>query len=357
VRNAVGAVRGVGVSPLLETRDADSSSHAVPPVVLALVDGADYRAPLGDLGQDNDVIWAAAGAGALAALHAHRPDVVVVELRSLEEGRHLIRDLRADETVQDAAVIFLTEAFATDVRAALLAEGADDCMSRPFNSTELRMRVRNLVRAGQRFRLLRERNRTLEAEVRGHVPGEMSGPVFRREGDYWTVLHHGRVFRLRDSKGLRHLSHLLERPADQVHVLALCVPCDEGRPVQKLGDAGLILDATAKTSYRRRLEDLKELLEDARRAGDPIRTSRIEDEMHAIASELARAVGLHGRDRRAASIAERARINVTRTIKAAIGSIAVHDRALAKHLDASVRTGTFCSYYPAPASPGPWRLG
>ena len=41
--------------------------------------------------------------------------------------------------------------------------------------------------------------------------------------------------------------------------------------------------------------------------------------------EMARAVGLGGRDRRAGSAAERARLNVTRAIKSALQKISEHN--------------------------------
>lgn len=39
----------------------------------------------------------------------------------------------------------------------------------------------------------------------------VEGSVFRREGDYWTVTHEGRSFRLRDAKGLRYLAQCTTR--------------------------------------------------------------------------------------------------------------------------------------------------
>src|SRR6185503_12369983 len=42
---------------------------------------------------------------------------------------------------------------------------------------------------------------------------------FRREGEYWTVRFGTDAFRLRDSKGLRHLARLLAEPGREIHVL------------------------------------------------------------------------------------------------------------------------------------------
>ena len=38
-------------------------------------------------------------------------------------------------------------------------------------------------------------------------------PVFRREGDYWTIAYEAAVVRLKDAKGLRYLEPLLRHPA------------------------------------------------------------------------------------------------------------------------------------------------
>ena len=39
-----------------------------------------------------------------------------------------------------------------------------------------------------------------------------SGGLIRREGEYWTIAYDGTVVRLRDTKGLRYLDHLLRHP-------------------------------------------------------------------------------------------------------------------------------------------------
>ena len=72
--------------------------------------------------------------------------------------------------------------------------------------------------------------------------------------------------------------------------------------------------------------------------------------------ELAAALGLVGRDRLASSAAERARISVTRAIRLSLRRIGEHSGGLSAHLDATIRTGTFCSYTPDPRAPITWRL-
>src|ERR1700691_137548 len=45
--------------------------------------------------------------------------------------------------------------------------------------------------------------------------------IFTREGEYWTVGYGGKSFRLKDTKGLGYLAHLLRHPAAEFHVLDL----------------------------------------------------------------------------------------------------------------------------------------
>ena len=47
---------------------------------------------------------------------------------------------------------------------------------------------------------------------------------------------------------------------------------------------------------------------------------------------------------------------MTRAIRAAVSRIGEQSPALGSHLDATVRTGTFCSYVPDPRVPMTWEL-
>jgi hypothetical protein len=129
-----------------------------------------------------------------------------------------------------------------------------------------------------------------------------------------------------------------------------------GLSVGRMSDAGEMLDAQAKADYKLRTAELREQLEDARQRNQSEVVDQIEDEIETLGQELSRAVGLGGRDRRAASAAERARINVTRAIKVALERIAEHNPMLAALLTSSIRTGTFCTYTPDSRLPASWQL-
>jgi hypothetical protein len=197
--------------------------------------------------------------------------------------------------------------------------------------------------------------------------------VFRHEGEFWTIACWDKTFRLRDVRGLAYIAYLLGHPGEESHVLslaskaggsqdALAEPGAEELATQsdltvgRIGDAGEMLDAQAKAAYKRRIAELREQLEEARERNQSEVADRIKDEIETLGRELSRAVGLGGRDRRAASAAERARINVTRAIKVALERIAEHNPALATLLTSSIRTGTFCSYIPDSRLPASWQI-
>jgi hypothetical protein len=69
-------------------------------------------------------------------------------------------------------------------------------------------------------------------------------------------------------------------------------------------------------------------------------------ELDALTDQIAGAVGLGGRERRSGSAVERARVVVQRRVREAIKKIADQDADLGRHLDWTVRTGTFCQYEP-----------
>jgi class 3 adenylate cyclase len=200
---------------------------------------------------------------------------------------------------------------------------------------------------------------TLEAPPSGRS-------LFRREGDYWTIAYEGKAFRLKDSKGLGYLAELLHNPGRELHVAALVGAAQRepaasggghaevGLEASGLGDAGEILDPRAKAEYGRRLEDLRETLEEAERFNDQERAARARAEIEFLSRELASAVGLGGRDRKAASAVERARVNVTLAIKAALRNISEQSPALGRHLQSTIRTGKFCCYTPDPRAPISW---
>ena len=70
----------------------------------------------------------------------------------------------------------------------------------------------------------------------------------------------------------------------------------------------------------------------------------LRSELDQLVAELARAFGIGGRERRAASAAERARLNVTRALRAAIVRLGDAVPDAGDVLDRRIRTGMYCVY-------------
>jgi tetratricopeptide (TPR) repeat protein len=215
--------------------------------------------------------------------------------------------------------------------------------------------------------------------AKGDVRAARKG-IFRKEGEYWTIGYGANRFRLKDSKGLAYLAYLLRNPGTEFHALDLVsgiairsqqdqinlsIPglphsgrhLDEaGMTIGSQGDAGEMLDEQAKTAYRRRLSGLREELEEAKELGKVERAEQVEKEIDALVRELSRAVGLGGRNRRAASASERARQSVSKTIKALLERIAQNDATLGDIFSRCIRTGMFCSYQPDLDFPIAWEF-
>ncbi len=223
----------------------------------------------------------------------------------------------------------------------------------PYEAAIARMALAEALRAagseGQAALELQAARTTL-ARIEA-APSETAN-VFRREGDYWLVIFEGRTVRVRDLKGMRYLAQLLADPGREFHVLDL-VAAETGQRTA-LGDAGEMLDERAKTAYRRRLVEIDDDIEEARALGDTGRQAQADAERDFLVRELSRAVGLGGRDRRAASASERARSGVTRAVRQAIARIGEHHPRLGEHLDRAVRTGTYCAYAPGPGADAAW---
>src|SRR5262245_44490793 len=197
------------------------------------------------------------------------------------------------------------------------------------------------------------------------APGS-SEAVFRREGDYWTVSWRGKVVRLKNGKGLHYIAHLLANPERPILARDLAVTgstlrnrrasIDPGGTTADLGDAGALLDAKAREQYRRRMDELREELAEVVQINDTGRAARVRAELESLRVQIAAAVGMGGRSRKAAAHTERARLMVTKAIKAAIARIRASDASLGRYLATSIRTGNCCAYDPGDITPVAWHL-
>jgi len=182
--------------------------------------------------------------------------------------------------------------------------------------------------------------------------------AFLKEGDFWTVCFGGITCRLKDARGLQYLAYLLRHPGRSFHVtellsLAAGVPPERRHADEAELSLGLqadrlpSLDQQARAAYRQRLVELREELAEARDNNDPGSIERTEQEINLLVEELSGAA-------RGSSAGERARVSVTKRLKAALQRIHSTHPDLARHLDATVKSGYFCSYTPDPRHRMDW---
>ena len=168
--------------------------------------------------------------------------------------------------------------------------------------------------------------------------------TLRPEGGVWHIEWGGTNVHVPDLKGLWHLRELVARPHQPVPALSL-IGASSDMPIPH-GDAGPMLDREALRQYRQRLAELDDELDHAALHPDAEKLAKRSAERDALIAELKRATGLGGRPRRSGSPAEKARLNVTRTIRHAITDLSRTVPELAAHLDASIVTGVSCCYEP-----------
>ncbi|MDQ3738330.1 MAG: hypothetical protein M3337_04090 [Actinomycetota bacterium] len=184
--------------------------------------------------------------------------------------------------------------------------------------------------------------------------------TLKRDGAWWTAGCGDTVVRLHDTKGLSYLAELVGHPGTERHALDLVDlvegVSDVGIDRRRLGDAGLLLDASSRAAYRHRVAELRDDVEEALAVEDDDRAATLQAELDSLVGELARAFGLGGRNRMASSVAEKARLNVTRALRAALAKLAAALPAPGAVLDRRVRTGLFCCYEPHPDDETIWSV-
>jgi hypothetical protein len=143
---------------------------------------------------------------------------------------------------------------------------------------------------------------------------------------------------------------LLARPGSEIHALDLM---SDGTPT--FASTGIeTLDDTARAAYKTRLAEIESELAAADATADTARSEHLTAERDALLGELRAAYGIDGRARRSGATADRARSAVTQRIKDAVARLLREHPEAGRHLQRSLRTGTFCVY--EPDGPVDWEL-
>ena len=118
---------------------------------------------------DHVVLFASNGAQALELARRATPDIVLLDILMPEiDGFEVCRQLRADPLLNQVPIVLLTTLEGREARLRGFNAGADDFLTKPVDSVELRARVRTITRLN-RFRRLCEERARFEAAV-AHSP-------------------------------------------------------------------------------------------------------------------------------------------------------------------------------------------
>ncbi len=164
--------------------EAQATRDALKESILYVEDNADLRRYIRDLLRpDYNVFLACDGQDGLGKIRRYAPNLIIVdEMMPRMSGGDLLKEIRKDADFHATPVVMLTARAGTDARVEGLEAGADDYLTKPFDSAELLARVRNLLRSRAQERELREMNRVLEAQVEEQLA------ALARKGDSKRVL-------------------------------------------------------------------------------------------------------------------------------------------------------------------------
>jgi hypothetical protein len=234
---------------------------------------------------------------------------------------------------------------------ALLDEARAVGVRRPDELMSLLSRVIDRLLAGdpRAQRPLREL-RALLAERDG--PDDRA--VCVRHGRRWRVETAGQVAMVGHSVGMLHLATLIANPGVEIAAVDVAAGADAlARAANRgTGTGQPVLDHTATLTYRRRLVQLHEQIDELTADGKHEAAVVMHTEREWILRELRAGTTSSGRPRAFSDNRERARIAVGRAIRRAIAHIEDANPLVGAHLRDSVHTGVHCWYRPAPVSSG-----
>lgn len=156
------------LSLLRETiRPVETSIRSGQPRVLIADDEPDMLKYLkSQLSLNFQVIEAVDGQQAIEKASQFLPDVIVCDMMMPEKsGLEVCREIRARTSTQSVPLLMLTARADEETKLAVLSAGANDFITKPFSTTELRVRLKNLVDTFHLQQQLARQNQILEATI------------------------------------------------------------------------------------------------------------------------------------------------------------------------------------------------
>jgi signal transduction histidine kinase len=156
------------VTSVRETvRPVEIISGGKKPLVLIADDEPDMRRFLKtELERDCQVIEAVDGNQAVEKALQFLPEMILLDMMMPEkDGLQACRELRQKTPTQRIPILLLTARADEETKLASLEAGASDFLTKPFSTTELSVRIRNLIESRTFERKLARQNQILEATL------------------------------------------------------------------------------------------------------------------------------------------------------------------------------------------------
>jgi signal transduction histidine kinase len=113
-----------------------------------------------------NVVEAVDGQQAIEKAAQFIPEIILLDMMMPEkDGLQACREIRERTSTQSIPIILLTARADEETKLASLSAGANDFLSKPFSTTELHVRVRNLIESYQLQRKLARQNQLLESTI------------------------------------------------------------------------------------------------------------------------------------------------------------------------------------------------
>jgi signal transduction histidine kinase len=156
------------MTPLQDTLKAvETSSNGHLPKALVADDEPDMlRFLKSQLVHHYEVLEAVDGQQALEKASQFLPDIILLDMMMPEkDGLQACRELREQTSTQSIPIIMLTARADEETKLAALGAGASDFLPKPFSTTELHVRIKNLVESHEYQSRLSRQNQALESTI------------------------------------------------------------------------------------------------------------------------------------------------------------------------------------------------
>jgi C4-dicarboxylate-specific signal transduction histidine kinase len=146
----------------------DGPVNAGAPCILVADDEPDMRRFLASqLRSTFRVLEAVDGRQAMESAVREKPELILLDMMMPEkDGLQVCRELREQPATQGVPIILLTARVDEETKLAALSSGANDFLVKPFSTTELKVRVHNLIASHELQRRLAEQNQLLTETLR-----------------------------------------------------------------------------------------------------------------------------------------------------------------------------------------------